>query len=393
MRKCISLLPAGTAQKRSSLGVTQMRTKQCICMGPRFCEALRGTAGSNGYAENQLLKKEMVSIRTQTEIPVNKTVGAQQPELLSGIPDEAALEKINRYTRRKFRAEELYTFPVALCDNEVDRDGERFTVQALHGLAKLFVGKTGVFDHDPMAKNQTARIYDCHVEEDKSRLTSCGEPYTRLVADAYLPRTEANREFISALEAGIKKEVSVGCAVRSVKCSVCGADLRNGTCEHRRGQIYGGVLCCAVLDDPSDAYEWSFVAVPAQREAGVLKRFGVPNGRDVLKFLRETGGETILTPAQREALVAEFDRLEQQAADGREYRAELEKDFLRYGALAQPGLPWESLKTASKALSVQDLKNWNAAFRRQAEKTVPLSPQLAGDGKAKSEDGNEPFRI
>lgn len=309
------------------------------------------------------------------------------------MPDEAALEKIGRYTRRKFSAQELYTFPVALCDNEVDRDGERFTVEALNGLAKLFVGKTGVFDHDPMAKNQTARIYDCRVEKDEGRMTSCGEPYTRLVAEAYLPRTDANRDFISALEAGIKKEVSVGCAVRSVKCSICGADLRNGACEHRRGQSYGGVLCCAVLDDPSDAYEWSFVAVPAQREAGVLKRFGAPNGRDVLKFLRETGGETMLTPAQREVLVAEFDRLEQQAADGREYRAALEKDFLRFGALAQPGLEWESLKNASQTLGVNELKSWSAAFRRQAEQKIPLSPQLAGSGKPKNGDGNEPFRI
>ena len=29
-----------------------------------------------------------------------------------------------------------------------------------------------------------------------------------------------------------------------------------------------------MLSDVTDAYEWSFVAVPAQRNAGVVKRFG-----------------------------------------------------------------------------------------------------------------------
>lgn len=334
----------------------------------------------------------MIFIRTKTEIPVTKSGGVQTPQN-SGSPDEAALEKISRYTRRKFAADELYTFPVALCDNEIDRDGERFTVGALQKLAELFIGKTGVFDHDPKAENQTARIYDCRVEQDAARTTSCGEPYTRLVAEAYLPRTAENLGFIAGLEAGIKKEVSVGCAVRSVTCSVCGADLKNGGCEHRRGESYGGKLCCAVLDDPSDAYEWSFVAVPAQREAGVLKHFGGTDGHEVLKFLRGAGGETMLTPAQREALVAEYDRLEREAADGREYRAALEKDFLRFGTLAQPGLPEKSLTAAAKALSVPDLESWGTAFRRQAERAVPLSPQLAGSRKTEQTDGNEPFRI
>lgn len=327
------------------------------------------------------------------EKQVYKSGGTGGPLKGSGVPDAEALKKISRYTRRNFSPEELYTFPVALCDNEIDRDGERFTVNALQKLAGLFLGKTGIFDHNPQAHGQTARIYDCRAEQDKTRTTSCGEPYTRLVAQAYLPRTESNRDFITELESGIKKEVSVGCAVRSVTCSVCGADLKNGGCEHQRGQSYGGVLCCAVLDDPSDAYEWSFVAIPAQREAGVLKSFGAPDADKVLKFLRGTGGETVLTPAQTAALVEKFDRLEQEAQSGREYRETLKKDFLRFGALAHPTLPAESLSRTADALSVQDLKSWGASFRRQAEKEVPLCPQLAGQGKMQEPDGNEPFRI
>lgn len=339
----------------------------------------------------QKLKEEMVFITRN--ITIQKSGGAGTPRASGSAPGAEALAKIGRYTRREFRPEELYTFPVALCDNEVDRDGERFTVSALQKLAELFVGKTGVLDHNPLAKNQTARIYDCRVERDPERKTSCGEPYARLVAQAYLPRTGANRDFIAGLESGIQKEVSVGCAVRSVTCSVCGADLKNGSCEHERGKTYGGVLCCAVLDDPADAYEWSFVAVPAQREAGVLKSFGGRDAQSALKALREPVESVTLSPAQKSALLAKFGSLEREAAFGREFLARLKKDFLRFGALAQPGIPAESLARAADALSARDLESWGAAFRRQAEKAVPLRPQLAAEHPSAGPDGNDPFRI
>lgn len=51
--------------------------------------------------------------------------------------DEALLEKLNRFTRSEVKAEDVYTFPVILCDNEVDRDGERFSADALQRLSEL----------------------------------------------------------------------------------------------------------------------------------------------------------------------------------------------------------------------------------------------------------------
>ena len=60
-------------------------------------------------------------------------------------PEE--LEQINRLARRELTAEEVYAFSVRLCDNEVDRDGERFEPETLEELAGLFVGKCGIFDH------------------------------------------------------------------------------------------------------------------------------------------------------------------------------------------------------------------------------------------------------
>ena len=69
------------------------------------------------------------------------------------------LEQINRLTRREFSQEELYCFRVVLCDNDVDRQMERFDEETLEQLARMFVGKTGICDHQPKTANQLARIY------------------------------------------------------------------------------------------------------------------------------------------------------------------------------------------------------------------------------------------
>ena len=50
---------------------------------------------------------------------------------------------INQFTKRALKEDEVYTFAVRLCDNEVDRDGERFPRATLEELAELFVGKSG----------------------------------------------------------------------------------------------------------------------------------------------------------------------------------------------------------------------------------------------------------
>lgn len=189
------------------------------------------------------------------------------------ILDEAALEKLNRFTRTPVTAEQVYAFPVVLCDNEVDRDGERFSTAALEKLAELFVGKTGIFDHDPKSSKQTARIFDCEAVTDSDRVTSAGEPYTYLYAKAYMMRTDSNRDLIAEIEGGIKKEVSVSCSVGRKLCSVCGSDRSENPCGHIKGRRYDGKVCSDILDEPGDAYEWSFVAIPAQTAAGVTKRF------------------------------------------------------------------------------------------------------------------------
>lgn len=188
--------------------------------------------------------------------------------------DKEVLEKINKFTRRAFTDEEVYVFSVILCDNEIDRDCERFSDEALEALRERFVGKTGIFDHDPSTSNQTARIFDTEIVTDSSKTTKNGEIYKYLKASAYMVRTDENRSLIAEIDGGIKKEVSISCTAAKRVCSICGADKAAASCNHVKGRKYGGRLCHTVLGDITDAYEWSFVAVPAQVNAGVTKRCG-----------------------------------------------------------------------------------------------------------------------
>lgn len=191
------------------------------------------------------------------------------------MDNKELLVKLNKLTRREMTEDEVYIFPVVLCDNEIDRDTERFSETALNDMKTLFIGITGIFDHNPKGENQTARIFETELVTDKAIHNSLGEEYMYLKGYAYMVRTDANKNLISEIEGGIKKEVSVSCKASEQICSVCGADLTKKACIHRKGREYDGKLCYTILNKITDAYEWSFVAVPAQKKAGVTKSYTI----------------------------------------------------------------------------------------------------------------------
>ena len=121
-------------------------------------------------------------------------------EATGGVPAEAELAAINRFAKSPLRAEEVYTFSLRLCDNEVDRDWERFDTAALNTLGDLFVGKSGIFDHQWTAEGQTARIYRTEMVREGAQVTAVGDGYCWLKAWAYLLRTEKNADLIAEIE-------------------------------------------------------------------------------------------------------------------------------------------------------------------------------------------------
>lgn len=178
-------------------------------------------------------------------------------------PTEMDMLLINKQTLRTLSAGEVFVFKLAACGDQVDRDHERFTAGALKQMAEKFVGLPVLQDHKWSAAAQTARVYAAKVEGEEGNKT--------LVLRCYMPRTDSTADMIAAIEGGILRECSVGLAVGKALCSICGKDQRETICRHIGGREYDGKSCWFDLDEVTDAYEISFVAVPAQPGAGVTK--------------------------------------------------------------------------------------------------------------------------
>lgn len=325
--------------------------------------------------------------------------------VIKGTADENRLSEelklINNYARRPLTKDEVYIFSVVLCDNDIDRDFERFDTSALYTLAKLYVGKTGVFDHNPKAENQTARIFSCRVERIDGKKTKTGDDYYRLTARAYLPVTEKNKDLIMSIDSGINKEVSVGCAVSKITCSVCGENRRTGTCNHLNGNEYGGNICHSILSEPTDAYEWSFVAIPAQREAGVIKGFKMQsqiqdqreeNMESILKRLKN-GTEINLSCGESEKLNGYISKLEKLADEGRAYRSELTAEVVRLSLIVQPEISKKIMEDIAEKMTLEQLKTFKNYYGSKMSGCLPVKPQLYGNESEKIMAENKEYNI
>lgn len=205
---------------------------------------------------------------------INKSASVENQEVT-----EAELRQINKFTLTPLTADDVFTFKIVMGDNEIDdRNYEPFNLNALKDLQKLYIGKTVIKDHSRSANNQIARIYDTELVQDNSnKLTGAGEILTKLIAKCYMVKTSSNADLIQEIKAGIKKEVSTGCKPKHAFCSICGVDNTKDYCSHYWGREYdtvnGKKLCYFTLDGAKDAYEVSFVAVPAQKRAGTTKNY------------------------------------------------------------------------------------------------------------------------
>lgn len=306
---------------------------------------------------------------------------------------------INQYTRRQLSKDEVYIFSLVLCDNDIDRDFERFTVESLFELEKLFVGKTGIFDHNMSAKNQTARIFHCEVEAVDGKKTATGDDYFMLKAKAYIPKSKSNEDIILSIDSGIIKEVSVGCAVKSTVCSVCGNDINSVSCTHRKGAEYNGILCYGEMTEPLDAYEFSFVAVPAQKNAGVVKSYTHKKEKNTMKDILsqiKKCKEFSLKAKDCEFLCEYIEQLKEDAEYGKEYRKSMKKSLLKMMSVHENNVPVEVLEGIVDKLSLAEIKALGCSYIERDEQNEKLEPQLTCkkvSEKNKKSDNNNQFTI
>lgn len=224
-----------------------------------------------------------------------KLLNLNDPDATPGVICKAAsvqslaitdddLKKINKYTLNPVTADDVFVFKATIADNEQDdRNYMPFDLKALKALKKLYPGKTMIKDHRRVADGQIGRIFDTELVENPNKETEIGEVHTELVAKIYMIKTESNKDLISEILGGIKKEVSTSTIPEKMICSICNTDNMTKYCRHWPGAEYvvedgtaNGTKkrCKMLLSGAKDAYELSFVAVPAQPRAGAHKCVG-----------------------------------------------------------------------------------------------------------------------
>lgn len=311
-------------------------------------------------------------------------------------PDNTDLEKINSYTRSNFDADSLYIFSVSLCNNDIDRDYEKFSLEALEQLKEKFLGKTGIFDHSMRATDQKARIFDTWLERVEGKKTADGEDFYQLKAKAYMVKSEENMPLITDIEAGIKKEVSVSCSLGKSVCSICGCDKRSSVCEHIGGREYKGRTAYSILSDVKDAYEFSFVAVPAQREAGVTKSFDFKkedvNMTDIIKTLKSCDSSVTLTKIQADEILNHIDSLNEEAILGREYKKSLTNEVVGLCAKAMPDMDLSVFSGVAQVMTTKELLSFKKAFSKTAANDG-ISLQLKPEKASKSDNIHSNYKI
>ncbi|MEY8366093.1 hypothetical protein AALA22_10695 [Anaerovoracaceae bacterium 41-7] len=195
---------------------------------------------------------------------------------------DSDLRKINKYTLSPISTDDVFVFKATIADNESDdRNGMPFNLKALQDLKKLYPGRTMLKDHSRRADNQVARVFDTELIQDANKLTDFGEIHTELIAKMYMVRTESNKDLIAEIIGGIKKEVSTSTVPKKMICNICGTDNMKEYCRHYPRRVYDVVdsetgksikkRCMMILHGAKEAYELSFVAVPAQPRAGAHK--------------------------------------------------------------------------------------------------------------------------
>ena len=141
---------------------------------------------------------------------------------------------------------------------------------------------------------------------------------------------------------------------------------------------------------------WVNATLPAQRAAGVVKKFSprfeesekkkeVKTVYDIVKKLAD--GEDSVTVAKEELnmLKTELKALFDRAECGDRYRAALCERIYKLSAVAQPEFKRGLTEAITKSLGIAELEEMAAALAKAAERKMPVMPQLAAK---KTEDTN-----
>ncbi|MEG1447901.1 MAG: hypothetical protein RSC41_01080, partial [Oscillospiraceae bacterium] len=140
--------------------------------------------------------------------------------------------------------------------------------------------------------------------------------------------------------------------------------------------------CYFVLDGINDAYEWSFVAVPAQVSAGVLKNYSY---KSINSFLSQTASN--YDNENSADKIAEISYL---AKLGSERVLELKSRVMKKFLLEKPFLEKETIKSITDKLCYDELLELSKMF---GEENAPVPQLFSQDREMKAFIKNENFKI
>ncbi len=192
-------------------------------------------------------------------------------------------------------------------------------------------------------------------------------------------RTAENAGLIAEIEGGDQEggQRQARCAGRCAPSAAMTSTT--GASAPRKGQVYGEKRCIVRLAEPTDAYEWSFVAVPAQPRAGVVK--GFQPGTTLRQALAAWDRDGVWQ--------AELDQLEKEAAAGRRHLEDLRRETVRLGLLAEPALGEATLQGIAGKLNQEELEALQACYTRRLEGAAPCRCSCTTAGRQPRRGGRD----
>mgnify|MGYP000845322191 CR=1 FL=1 len=222
-------------------------------------------------------------------------------------PTKEQLDKINKFTRVPLTEENTYVFSSMMIDSAVtsystiihDNLLRKFSADVKKGVGLLLS-----HDHD---KLPIGRSFDSTLIEEWDEET--GETLKSLYGDFYIAlgrNTESQvttDDIVQGIDSGTIFDTSIGFSAKSVKCSICGRDIRSWECPHIPGREYivenddgVGVTtpCYAIIgeDGEGELIEDSLVYAGACNRATIVNEYSAQNDSSIknkpkLKLVKE----------------------------------------------------------------------------------------------------------
>lgn len=139
------------------------------------------------------------------------------------------------------KKEDLFVLTLRVCDNDIDKDNECFSVSALYQIAEMIVGKRGIISNISVnEKNIVAQIYSAKVCCDYEKRTAIGQDYQYVEAKGFIIINDKSKAICKMIQDSEINAVSIGCSVKQ-HIEV-----------HNANKVY------IELRNVTDVYEWSF---------------------------------------------------------------------------------------------------------------------------------------